>query len=94
MFVAAMLAVLCGSHIQSRCDCQRDKLVMPEGFMIHVVQSHCLHFCDAHSCLQIRALLKKREASKYGAKVSAKAQRREHQQQHQLPQDELANVFK
>lgn len=44
--------------------------------------------------LQIRALLKKREASKYGAKVSAKAQRREHQQQHQLPHDDLADVFK
>ncbi len=45
-------------------------------------------------CVQIRALLKKREASKYGAKVAAKSQRREHQQQHQIPQDELADVFK
>ncbi|KAL3140430.1 hypothetical protein ABBQ38_004690 [Trebouxia sp. C0009 RCD-2024] len=43
---------------------------------------------------RIRALLKKREASKYGAKVSAKAQRREHQQQHQIPHDDLADVFK
>lgn len=43
---------------------------------------------------QIRALLKKREASKYGSKVSAKAQRRQHQQAHQLPHDDLADVFK
>ena len=60
------------------------------------VQSYlCNGICQHQSCaLQIRALLKKREASKYGAKVSAKAQRREHQQQHQLPHDDLADVFK
>ena len=44
--------------------------------------------------MQIRALLKKREASKYGAKVSAKSQRRTHEQQHQLPKDDLADVFR
>lgn len=43
---------------------------------------------------RIRALLKKREASKYGAKVSAKSQRRTHEQQHQLPKDDLADVFR
>lgn len=36
MFVVAMLAVLCSSRIQSQCDCQRVKLVMPEVFTIHV----------------------------------------------------------
>lgn len=64
--------------------------------MSHMLLSICLllRVTQAYICRQIRALLKKRQASKYSAKVSAKSQRREHQQENQLPEDELADVFK
>lgn len=44
--------------------------------------------------LQVRAAVKRQQANKYSAKVTAKAKRKQHVEQNALPHDELGDVFK
>lgn len=43
---------------------------------------------------QVRAAVKRQQASKYGAKVTARAKRKQHVQENPLPRDELGDVFR
>lgn len=45
-------------------------------------------------CVQVRALAKRAKAGKYRNKVTAQEQRRDHLQQHPIPLNEFANVFR